>query len=144
MTKNLAELHNQIELKSSEKELLENWREEQKEELLQLESERQEQEVLRGEISHLESQLSEKIKESQAQVDEVGNLENQRHLLVKNLEDLENKINDITKELKNSNLYLSDANRFNEITSEMLELKKVLSIKEERWLFLLEMKEKNE
>ena len=62
----------------------------------------------------------------------------------KEIEDLENKINDITKELKNSNLYLSDANRFNEITSEMLELKKVLSIKEERWLFLLEMEEKNE
>tara|TARA_B100001142_G_scaffold279141_1_gene289609 strand:- start:286 stop:2097 length:1812 start_codon:yes stop_codon:yes gene_type:complete len=64
--------------------------------------------------------------------------------LPKEIEDLENKINDITKELKNSNLYLSDANRFNEITSEMLELKKVLSIKEERWLFLLEMEEKNE
>ena len=64
--------------------------------------------------------------------------------LPKEIEDLENKINDITKELKNSNLYLSDANRFNEITSEMLELKKILSIKEERWLFLLEMEEKNE
>ena len=64
--------------------------------------------------------------------------------LPKEIEDLENKINNITKELKNSNLYLSDANRFNEITSEMLELKKVLSIKEERWLFLLEMEEKNE
>jgi len=64
--------------------------------------------------------------------------------LPKEIVDLENKINDITKELKNSNLYLSDANRFNEITSEMLELKKVLSIKEERWLFLLEMEEKNE
>ncbi len=64
--------------------------------------------------------------------------------LPKEIEDLENKINDITKELKNSNLYLSDANRFNEITSEMLELKKVLSIKEERWLFLLEIEEKNE
>ena len=64
--------------------------------------------------------------------------------LPKEIEDLENKINDITKELKNSNLYLSDANRFNEITNEMLELKKILSIKEERWLFLLEMEEKNE
>ena len=62
----------------------------------------------------------------------------------KEIEDLENKIDDITKELKNSNLYLSDANRFNEITNEMLELKKILSIKEERWLFLLEMEEKNE
>ena len=64
--------------------------------------------------------------------------------LPKEIEDLENKIDDITKELKNSNLYLSDANRFNEITNEMLELKKTLSIKEERWLFLLEMEEKNE
>ena len=64
--------------------------------------------------------------------------------LPKEIEDLENKIDDITKELKNSNLYLSDANRFNEITNEMVELKKILSIKEERWLFLLEMEEKNE
>ncbi|MDC0191828.1 ABC-F family ATP-binding cassette domain-containing protein [Alphaproteobacteria bacterium] len=64
--------------------------------------------------------------------------------LPKEIEDLENKIDDITKELKNSNLYLSDANRFNEITNEMLELKKILSIKEERWLFLSEMEEKNE
>ena len=63
--------------------------------------------------------------------------------LPKEIEDLENKIDDITKELKNSNLYLSDANRFNEITNEMVELKKILSIKEERWLFLLEMEEKN-
>ena len=62
----------------------------------------------------------------------------------KEIEDLESKIDDITKELKNSNLYLSDANRFNEITNEMVELKKILSIKEERWLFLLEMEEKNE
>ena len=64
--------------------------------------------------------------------------------LPKEIEDLENKIDNITKELKNSNLYLSDANRFNEITNEMVELKKILSIKEERWLFLLEMEEKNE
>ena len=62
----------------------------------------------------------------------------------KEIEDLEKRIDDITKELKNSNLYLSDANRFNEITNEMVELKKILSIKEERWLFLLEMEEKNE
>ena len=64
--------------------------------------------------------------------------------LPKEIEDLEKRIDDITKELKNSNLYLSDANRFNEITNEMVELKKILSIKEERWLFLLEMEEKNE
>ena len=64
--------------------------------------------------------------------------------LPKEIEDIENKIDDITKELKNSNLYLSDANRFNEITNEMVELKKILSIKEERWLFLSEMEEKNE
>ena len=62
----------------------------------------------------------------------------------KEIEDLEKRIDDITKELKNSNLYLSDANRFNEITNEMVELKKILSIKEERWLFLSEMEEKNE
>ena len=100
MTKNLAELENLTQLKQAEKELLENWKLEQKEELEKLESERKEQEIIRGELSHLESKLANKIQENQAQLEEVGNLENQRHLLVKNLEDLENKKTEIEKNIK--------------------------------------------
>jgi len=56
--------------------------------------------------------------------------------LPKKIEDMESKINDINNELKNSNLYLSDVDRFNVITKEMLDLKKSLKIKEDRWLEL--------
>ena len=112
---------------------------------------------LGGYSDFLKSQQNEKIIKSISKKKnnyKVGSSKNNKKLsfkykyelgnLPKEIEDLENKIDNITKELKNSNLYLSDANRFNEITNEMVELKKILSIKEERWLFLLEMEEKNE
>ena len=62
--------------------------------------------------------------------------------LPKEIEDLQSKISEINTELKNSNLYLKDIERFNEITIKMSDLKKSLTIKEERWLSLLEMEEK--
>ena len=55
---------------------------------------------------------------------------------------LQTKINSINNELKNSNLYLKDIDRFNEITKEMSTLKESLIFKEDRWLNLLEMEEK--
>ena len=62
--------------------------------------------------------------------------------LPKKIEDLQLKIGIINNELKNSNLYLKDTERFYEITKEMSDLKESLIIKEERWLNLLEMEEK--
>ena len=62
--------------------------------------------------------------------------------LPKKIEDLQLKIGIINNELKNSNLYLKDTERFYEITKEMSDLKESLIIKEERWLNLSEMEEK--
>ena len=58
------------------------------------------------------------------------------------IEDIQLKINHINNELKNSNLYLDDVERFNNITKEISELKESLLVKEDRWLNLLEMEEK--
>ena len=124
-TRSIAELENQIILKQSEKEQLEEWKSEQEDELLEIENERKEQEILRGELSKLESDLSEKKKENQAQVDAVGNLENQRHLIVKNIEELEKKKSEIEKNIndldKNKESSQDDVK---EIEKELKELNK--------------------
>ena len=62
--------------------------------------------------------------------------------LPKEIESLQLKINNINSELRNSNLYLKDIDRFNENTKEILSLKETLIFKEDRWLNLLEMEEK--
>ena len=62
--------------------------------------------------------------------------------LPKEIEQLQLRINDINSELKNSNLYLQEVDKFNQITQEMSELKKSLILKEDRWLILLEMEQK--
>ena len=62
--------------------------------------------------------------------------------LPKEIEDLQSQINGINNELKNSNLYLNDINRFNKITEEISNLKETLTIKEDKWISLLEMQEK--
>ena len=64
--------------------------------------------------------------------------------LLKDIEDIQLKINHINDELKNSNLYLDDVERFNSITKEIVDLKESLLVKEDRWLNLLEMEEKIE
>ena len=64
--------------------------------------------------------------------------------LPKDIEDIQLKINHINDELKNSNLYLDDVERFNSIAKEIADLKESLLVKEDRWLNLLEMEEKIE
>ena len=53
------------------------------------------------------------------------------------------KINHINNELKDSNLYLDEVDKFNKITNEISNLKELLTTKEDRWLNLLEMEQKN-
>ena len=64
--------------------------------------------------------------------------------LPKDIEDIQLKIDHINNELKNSNLYLDDMERFNNITKEIADLKESLLVKEGRWLNLLEMEQKIE
>ena len=57
------------------------------------------------------------------------------------IDELQSKITTINIELKNSNLYIQNSERFNLITEEMVILKKFLETKENRWFELLKMQE---
>ena len=63
--------------------------------------------------------------------------------LPKEIEKIQMRINDINNELKDSNLYLDEVDKFNKITNEISNLKELLTTKEDRWLNLLEMEQKN-
>ena len=63
-------------------------------------------------------------------------------ILPKEIENIQLKIFDIDNELSNNNLYLEDSERFNIAIEENTFLKNNLKKKEDRWLYLLEMKEK--
>ena len=54
---------------------------------------------------------------------------------------LEKEIFSIKNELKDSNLYINEPVRFEEITNLLADLEKDFEIKEARWLELLEMEE---
>ena len=54
------------------------------------------------------------------------------------------KILEINNELKDTNLYLDNYDKFKTITKELTALKDQLYQKEERWLKLLELQEKYE
>ena len=50
-------------------------------------------------------------------------------------------ISSLKNELKDTNLYISNTNRFEEVTEKLGTLEKDLENKENRWLELLEMEE---
>lgn len=79
---------------------LKDWIANQDEELLRLKAEREEQEIIRAEIQRLEQEASQKEDDNKALRDEVGNLENQRHMLVQAMEKLEKEKSEIQKEIK--------------------------------------------
>tara|TARA_Y100000741_G_scaffold363723_1_gene352651 strand:- start:57 stop:1721 length:1665 start_codon:yes stop_codon:yes gene_type:complete len=66
--------------------------------------------------------------------------------LPKEISLIQEELNNITNELKESNLYLENHDRYLEITKKMENLNKELTTKEERWLEVLEIEEniKNE
>ena len=61
--------------------------------------------------------------------------------LPKDIESMQKKLNKVNDELKNSNLYLEDNQRFNTLIKEMESLKASIVLKEDRWLEILEMEE---
>ena len=79
---------------------LKDWIANQEEELQRLKAEREEQEIIRAEIQRLEQEASQKEDDNKALRDEVGNLENQRHMLVQTMEKLEKEKSEIQKEIK--------------------------------------------
>ena len=62
--------------------------------------------------------------------------------LPKEISDIQEKLNQITKELKQSNLYIDNYDRYVEITKKMEDLNKKLSLKEDKWLEVLELEDK--
>jgi len=60
------------------------------------------------------------------------------------IQDIEIKIKKINDELMNSNLYLDNNDRFDNITKEFTVLKITLQVKENRWIELTEMKENDQ
>jgi hypothetical protein len=84
----------QKDLLQAGKDELADWIRNQKAEVERLTGERQEQERLRAELQRLEQECATKDDGNQALRDEVGQLENQRHVLTQTLEGLEKKIED--------------------------------------------------
>ncbi len=62
--------------------------------------------------------------------------------LPKEIDVIQNGLNQLKKELKESNLYLENYERYTEVTKKMENLNKELTLKEERWLEVLEIEEK--
>jgi len=88
----VAHLAAQIDLLQAQKDELVHWMQDQKVELDRLQVEREEQERLRAELDRLEQECLRKDQENQALRNEVGELENQRHMLGLSLEKLERDI----------------------------------------------------
>ena len=65
-------------------------------------------------------------------------------ILPKEITKLKEKIFEIKNELKDSNLYLNDHDRFTNITNELAEMELTMQNKEIRWLELMEMEEQLE
>ena len=61
--------------------------------------------------------------------------------LPKKISILQEKLDIITKELKDTNLYIENYKRYLEITKQMEDLNKELNLKETRWLEILEIEE---
>ena len=60
------------------------------------------------------------------------------------IDNFQKKILEINNELKDTNLYLDNYDKFTSITNELTTLKDQLYQKEERWLKLLDLQEKYE
>ena len=65
-------------------------------------------------------------------------------ILPKEIDEIQKKILEINNELKDTNLYLDDYDKFTTITKELTNFEQQLYKKEERWLQLMELQEKSE
>jgi len=98
--RNEAELAAQVDLLEARKKVLIQWIQEQQSELDRLSAERQEQEIMRADLQRIEQECAAKDQENQALRNEVGELENQRHMVTQTLEKLESEITKHQDEIK--------------------------------------------
>jgi len=98
--RNAAELASMVDLLDARRQELIQWMQDQQSELERLSAERQEQEIIRAELQRVEQECAAKDQENQALRNEVGELENQRHMVTQTLEKLESDITKHQEEIK--------------------------------------------
>ena len=91
-SRNAAELAAKVDMLDARRQELIQWMQEQQSELERLSAEREGQEIIRAELQRIEQECAAKDQENQALRNEVGELENQRHMTTRTLEKLESKI----------------------------------------------------
>lgn len=98
--RNEAELAAHVDLLEARRKELIQWMQEQESELQRLNAERNDQEIIRADLQRIEQECAEKNQENQALRNEVGELENQRHMTTQTLEKLESEIAKHQDEIK--------------------------------------------
>ena len=83
------DLQIQKQLLETDIDSIKEWIAVQNDELMRLKAEREEQELIRAELQRLEQETSKKEEDNKTLRDEVGALDNQRHLLVQSMEKME-------------------------------------------------------
>jgi len=114
----VGDLINQKQQLEADIDSIKDWIGNQKDELQRIEAERKEQEILRSEVLRLEQEAAKKEDDNKKLRDEVGSLENQRHLLVQSIEkseqeksNLQSDIKTLGEEAEKSKKNLADINK---------------------------------
>lgn len=95
-----ADLAGKVEQLRKDEETIRNWIANQKDELQRVASEREDQIQLQAQLSRLEQECAQKEEFNRSLRNEVGNLENKKHLLTENHQNVEQKIVALGKRLE--------------------------------------------
>jgi len=106
-----AELAAKKQILQADMEAIRQWMDYQKAELERLSAEREAQELVRAHLADLEQQCATKDQENQALRNEVGELENQRHMTTQTLEKLEGEIAKQQDEIKKIEAHKNEIER---------------------------------
>jgi predicted nucleic acid-binding Zn-ribbon protein len=96
----IGDLVNQKQQLETDIDSIRDWIANQNDELLRIKAEREEQEITRAELLRLEQEASQKEEDNKKLRDEVGSLENQRHLLVQSMEKVESEKSSLEKDIQ--------------------------------------------
>ena len=100
LNRDIGDLVNKKQQLETDIDSIKEWIAVQNDELVRLKAEREEQELVRAELQRLEQEASQKEEDNKTLRDEVGALENQRHILVQSMEKTEAEKSTLEKELK--------------------------------------------
>jgi predicted nucleic acid-binding Zn-ribbon protein len=100
LNRDIGDLVNKKQQLETDIDSIKEWIAVQNDELVRLKAEREEQELVRAELQRLEQEASKKEEDNKTLRDEVGALENQRHMLVQSMEKVENEKSGLKKEVE--------------------------------------------